>query len=42
LGSYIFSHQKIENNTIDFIEIYYKGDKEKENEERIKEYLKII
>mgnify|MGYP001596103502 CR=1 FL=1 len=25
---------------IDFIEIYFKGDKENENQERIKEYLK--
>lgn len=27
---------------IDFIEIYYKGDKENENRERIKEYLKNL
>lgn len=28
------------NTTIEFIELYYKGDKENENSERIKEYLK--
>ena len=37
---YIENHQIIEMIGIDFIEIYFKGDKENEDRERIKEYLK--
>lgn len=37
---YIESHQIIEMIGIDFIEIYFKGGKENEDRERIKEYLK--
>ena len=33
-------HENME--SIDFIEIYFKGEKENENRERIKEYLKIF
>jgi hypothetical protein len=38
--AYIENHQIIEMLGIDFIEIYFKGDKENEDRERIKEYLK--
>jgi len=38
--AYIENHQIIEMVGIDFIEIYFKGDKENEDRERIKEYLK--
>lgn len=34
---YSYSEQK---NKIDFIELYFKGEKENENRDRIKEYLK--
>ena len=37
---YIEKHQIIEMIGIEFIEIYFKGNKENENMERIKEYLK--
>ncbi|MBI2591646.1 MAG: hypothetical protein HYW34_03150 [Candidatus Brennerbacteria bacterium] len=35
----IYSHAEQEQR-IEFIELYFKGDKENENRERIKEYLK--
>ena len=38
--SYIENHQTIELVGIEFIELYFKGDKENEDRERIKEYLK--
>ena len=38
--AYIENHQIIEMVGIDFIELYFKGDKENEDRERIKEYLK--
>ena len=38
--AYIKNHQIIEIIGIEFIEIYFKGSKEKENKERIKNYLK--
>jgi len=38
--AYIENHQIIEMVGIDFIEIYFKGDKENEDCERIKDYLK--
>ena len=38
--AYIESSQIIEIIGIEFIEIYFKGDKENEDKERIKEYLK--
>ena len=37
--AYIENHQIIEMVGIDFIELYFKGDKENEDRERIKEYL---
>lgn len=37
---YIKNHQIIKIVGIDFIEIYFKGEKENEDRERIKEYLK--
>lgn len=37
---YIENHKIIEMIGIEFIEIYFKGDKENEDKERIKEYLK--
>lgn len=38
--AYIENHQIIEMVGIDFIEIYFKSDKENEDRERIKDYLK--
>ena len=38
--AYIENHQIIEMVGIDFIEIYFKGEKENEDRERIKNYLK--
>jgi len=38
--AYIKAHQVSEMVGIEFLEIYFKGDKENENRERIKEYLK--
>lgn len=40
--AYIENHQIIEMVGIDFIEIYFKGEKENEDRERIKDYLKNI
>lgn len=40
--AYIENHQATEMIGIEFIEIYFKGEKEGENRERIKEYLKNI
>ena len=40
--AYIESHQIIEMIGIEFIEIYFKGKKEREDGNRIKEYLKLI
>ncbi len=40
--AYVEEHQVVEMIGIDFIEIYFKGNKESEDRERIKEYLKII
>lgn len=40
--AYIENHQTIEMIGIEFIEIYFKGNKENENRERIKEYLKNL
>jgi hypothetical protein len=37
----IYSYKKQEN-LIEFLELYFKGDKENENRERIKDYLKSI
>ncbi|MDO8555421.1 MAG: hypothetical protein Q7R75_02550 [bacterium] len=39
--AYTESHQVIEMMGIGFIELYFKGEKENEDRERIKEYLKI-
>ncbi|MEA2113422.1 MAG: hypothetical protein U9P63_02070 [Patescibacteria group bacterium] len=38
--AYIKDHQIVEMIGIEFIELYFKGDKENEDRERIKEYLK--
>lgn len=38
--AYIENHKIIEMIGIEFIELYFKGDKENEDRERIKEYLK--
>ena len=38
--AYIKNHQVVEMIGIEFIEIYFKGEKESENRDRIKEYLK--
>ncbi|MEK7167095.1 MAG: hypothetical protein AAB732_01640 [Patescibacteria group bacterium] len=38
--AYIKKHQTLEMIGVDFIEIYFKGEKENEDSERIKEYLK--
>lgn len=38
--SYIANHNLIEMIGVDFIELYFKGDKENEDKDRIKEYLK--
>jgi len=38
--AYIENHQNIEMVGIDFIELYFKGEKENEDRKRIKEYLK--
>jgi len=38
--AYIENHQIIEMVGIDFVEMYFKGDKENEDRERIKDYLK--
>jgi len=38
--AYIEKHETIEMIGIDFIEIYFKGDKENEDKKRIDEYLK--
>ena len=38
--AYIESHQIIEMMSIEFIEIYFKGNKENEDRQRIKDYLK--
>jgi len=38
--AYIENHQAVELIGIEFIEIYFKGNKEREDEERIKNYLK--
>ena len=38
--AYIENHQIIEMVGIDFIELYFKGDKKNEDRERIKKYLK--
>ena len=38
--AYIENHQRVEMVGIDFIEMYFKGDKENEDRERIKDYLK--
>lgn len=40
--AYVENHQIIEMIGIDFIEIYFKGEKENEDRERIKEYLKFF
>jgi len=40
--AYIENHQTLEMIGIEFIEIYFKGNKESEDKERIKNYLKII
>ncbi len=38
--AYIKNHQTVEMIGIEFIEIYFKGDRENENRKRIKNYLK--
>ena len=40
--AYVESHQIIEMMSIEFIEIYFKGNKENEDRERIKQYLKSL
>jgi len=40
--AYIEKHQTIEMVGIEFIEIYFKGEKENEDRERIKNYLKSL
>ena len=40
--AYIENHKVIEMIGVEFIEIYFKGEKESENRDRIKEYLKNI
>ena len=40
--AYIENHQLVEMIGIEFIEIYFKGEKTNEDRERIKEYLKIF
>ena len=40
--AYIENHQTVEIIGIEFIEIYFKGNKENEDKERIKDYLKNV
>ena len=40
--AYIEKHQIVEMIGVEFIEIYFKGNKENENKERIKNYLNLL